>query len=270
MIGQLLNNLLRAKPGESQARLAHDAAPLLVRASDTPDLIMTALLQAPQREAALLVLGQCLDNARMAQENAQTGGASFLAAIADRLSTVKRRGELDTDLLLALAALYGRAGLDTPPALQVPFQRSGPSAVSMQRRVGPGRNGLPDPGAELDAAIDRMIQGEDASALQMHSMLTELLAALPLPVRSMMVHRIASRSGSLFEKLACYWLLDPVAETRRAAAQALTDRVRHGALPPRLCDDLRTLLAWLPEGRERSALTAFLRHLTSFGGREAR
>jgi hypothetical protein len=258
MIAQVLTNLLHAQPGESQVRLAHDAAPLLVRAAHTPDQLVTALLQAPQRETALLVLGQCLDNARMAQENFQTGGASFLATISDRLSAARRRGELGSELLLAIAALYGRAGVDTPPALMVAFSRSGPSAVSEQPKGWQESDGLADPGAELDAAIDHMAKGGDASALQIHSMLTELLAVLPLPVRSMIVHRVASRSGPPFERLACYWLLDPAAETRRAAAQALSDRAKRGALPPGLGNDLRKLVAWLPEVREQMGLAAII------------
>jgi hypothetical protein len=99
-----------------------------------------------------------------------------------------------------------------------------------------------------------MVAEAGEEPLQLHSLLAEMLAALPPPVRGLAVHRLASRDTVTFNKLACYWLLDASAETRRAAAQALTDRARQGPLPPALVAELQRLIPWLPDIRERDVL----------------
>lgn len=255
MIDQFLSQLMFTPSSDAQARLAHEAAPILVRTPGCADRLVAAVLKETQRRVAMLVLGECLDNARMAVENGQTGGAAFLAAVADRLAAAKKQAVLDRQLALALAGCYARAGLEVPAALQLPAGRSTPLIVSEHRRA----SGKPS-GAEaaMDAAIEKLVRENDGTPLQLHAMLTELFAAVPPPVRSMMIHRICVREGTTYERLIIFWLLDPAAETRRAAAQALSDRARAGSWSPGLRHDVEQLVAWLPEGREREVLRAML------------
>lgn len=254
MIDGLLHNLIQSRSGERRARLAHDAAPLLVRAPDTPAGLVTALTAGVHRDAALLLLANCLDHGRMARENRQTGGAAFLDQIAIRLAGAVRQGALDAETLVGVATCYARAGLETPTALVVPVPRARPGAVtgsSGRRQDAPDDDAI----VELDAIIGRMVAEAGEEPLQLHSLLADMLAALAPPVRGLAVHRLSSRGTATFDRLACYWLLDAAAETRRAAAQALTDRARQGPLPPALVADLQRLIPWLPDDRERDVLT---------------
>lgn len=255
MIDQLLSQLMLMPSSEAQARLVHEAAPVLLRAPGCADRLVAAVLKETQRSVGMLVLGQCLDNARMAVENDQTGGAAFLASVAERLAAAKKQGVLDRQLALALAGNYARAGLEAPCALQLPAGRSAPMPVSEHRRAS-GKSSTAE--AAMDAGIEQLVRENDGTPLQLHAMLTELFATLPPPVRSMMVHRISVREGAAYERLAAFWLLDGAAETRRAAAQALSDRTKAGAWPPRLHNDVRQVVSWLPEGREREVLSNML------------
>lgn len=255
MIDQLISRLMLTPSSDAQARLAHEAAPVLVRAPGSADRLVAAVLNETQQSVGMMVLGQCLDNARMAVENGQTGGAAFLAAVADRLAAAKKKGVLDGQLALALAGCYVRAGLETPPALQLPAGRSAPVPISELRKA----SGKPSSAeAAMDAGIDKLVREHDDTPLQLHAMLTELFATLPPLVRSMMVHRISVREGAAYERLAAFWLLDGAAETRRAAAQALSDRAKAGTWSPGLRNDVQQLVAWLPEGREREVLCTML------------
>jgi hypothetical protein len=252
MIEAILQNLIQTRSGERQARLAHDAAPVLVRAPDTPAGLVQALTAGVHREAVFMLLADCLDHGRMARENRQTGGAAFLDQIAIRLAGAARQGALDAETLVGVASCYARAGLETPAALVVPVPRARPGAATGV--PGRGKQASDDAAMELDAIIGRMVGEAGAEPLQLHSLLADMLAALSPPVRGFAVHRLASRGTATFDKLACYWLLDASAETRRSAAQALTDRARQGSLPPALVADLQRLIPWLPDIRERDVL----------------
>lgn len=252
MIEAILQNLIQTRSGERQTRLAHEAAPVLVRAPDTPAGLVQALTAGVRREAVFMLLADCLDHGRMARENRQTGGAAFLDQIAIRLTGAARQGALDAETLVGVAICYARAGLETPAALVVPMPRARPGAATgMPER---GKQASDDAAMELDAIIRRLVAEASEEPLQLHSLLAEMLAALPPPVRGLAVHRLASRGTATFDKLACYWLLDASTETRRAAAQALTDRARQGPLPPALVADLQRLIPWLPDIRERDVL----------------
>jgi hypothetical protein len=267
MIDVILQNLIESRNGERRARLAHDAAPALVRALDTPAGLVKALTAGVHRDVALMLLADCLDHGRMARENRQTGGAAFLDQIAIRLSGAARNGALDAETLVSVATCYARAGLETPAALVVPVPRARPGAATGS--PGRGKNS-PDYDAimELDAIIGRMVAEAGEEPLQLHSLLADMLAALPPPVRGLAVHRFASRGTKTFDRLACYWLLDTSAETRRAVAQALTDRARQGPLPPVLVADLQRLIPWLPDVRERDVLVGIATRADEFVRRE--
>lgn len=252
MIDAILQNLIQTRSGKRQARLAHDAAPALVRAPDTPAGLVQALAAGVHRETALMLLADCLDHGRMARENRQTGGAAFLDQIAIRLAGAARQGALDAETLVGVASCYARASLETPAALVVSVPRARPGAVT--GTPGRGKQASDDAAMELDAIIGRMVAEAGEEPLQLHSLLADMLAALSPPMRGLAVHRLASRGTATFDKLACYWLLDASAETRRAAAQALTDRARQGPLPPALVADLQRLIPWLSDIRERDVL----------------
>lgn len=255
MIDPLINRLLLMPGPDAQARLAHEAAPALVRAPGTADRLVNAVLNETERAVGMQLLVPCLDQARMAVENSQSGGAAFLASVADRLAAARQSGAITPQLGQALAGCYARAGLEAPPALLLVTGRSAPVPASLQRQP---RGSRSSPEAAMDAAIDKLVHEHDGTPLQLHGALAELFATLPLPVRSMMVHRIAGRAGATHERLAAFWLLDPAAETRRAAAQALSERARAGAWSPRLRHDVRQLIEWLPAGRERDVLHTLL------------
>jgi hypothetical protein len=254
MIDAILQSLIQSRSGERRARLAHEAAPALVRAPDTAAGLANALIAGAHREAVLLLLANCLDHGRMAHENAQTGGAAFLDQMAFRLAGAARQGALDAETLVGIASCYARAGLETPAALLVPMPRSHPGVAATARGQRNAKPGNVDADAALDAAIDRVVVDAGDAPLQLHSILADMLAALPPPVRGLAVHRLAQRGTPVFDKLACYWLLDASAETRRAVAQAMTDRKRQAPLPPALVADIQRLLSWLPDAREREVL----------------
>ncbi|MFY7851052.1 MAG: UPF0149 family protein, partial [Brevundimonas sp.] len=89
-----------------------------------------------------------------------------------------------------------------------------------------------------------------------HAALSELLAGLPPELAAMLVSMTVDRPGAAEARLGLYWLLDPQADIRLAAATALVSRTN---LPPDLAALLPTLRKWMPDDPARAAVDAGIR-----------
>lgn len=214
------------------------------------DYLVTCALPA-QRQAALGLITTVLDEARMAAENRQAMGIDCLDAFAATLAQLDAANRLSEEDHYQLIQAYARAKLDPPAALAL-LEMQGGFAMPLRGALS---TGLPNASAaDMDASIEAMVRGMEGPPLAMYDQLGEMLTALPPPVRAFTISRILQRTGEPYDSFAAYWLLDPVAEVRRAAAHALLDRARSVTLVPAQATKVARLKAWLTDARERSVI----------------
>ncbi len=266
-LAQIVATLAATQSAGKRAALTRDLAHKIVALPDSATLLLDYLVGCvlpAQRQAALALITAVLDEARMAAENREAKGIECVESFANTLDLLDQADRLCDEDRFQLIQAYARARLDSPAALAL---------IDMQGGFAVPRSGglpaaLPDrDAADMDASIDLILKDLKGPALGLHDQLGEMLATLPPPMRAFTISRILTRSGEPVDSFAAYWLLDPVAEVRRATAHALLERARHGKLPPALAAKLAQLLPWLTDERERAAIVQMLQQVQLHIGR---
>jgi yecA family protein len=225
---------LVAEPGLAY-RLVHR-----VLTADHPD-------PAEQRLCELL-----LDEARMDAEGDGARGKAFLTAFQSAIDNRMANDRATLHGIHGLASAYVRAGLTAPGSL---------NALAVEDDLG----GLPDIADLVEGAdpedLERVLDQGLGEALrqvddpyQIYCAFQEMLAGLPDPAKGHMAGLIARRSEALIPRLSLYWLLDPVAEIRQAAAEALAERLSRAPLERPLMALLVAVRRWMPPDAARDAL----------------
>lgn len=207
---------------------------------------------SPTDEDLLDLLGAGLDATRIACENGKARGQAFLAAVEDALALARRQGRMTPAHNLIFARTWTRNGLPAPAALEL--QRGDVVAGVGRRTANPAEGD-----ALLDGLFAELIQQAEGEPLALHHALTESFPAMPPEMRDHVVAYSVGRSGALHADLACFWLLDPAAPIRLAAAQGLADRLVQGTLPGRILATLVILRSWMPEDAARGRVDQVLK-----------
>jgi hypothetical protein len=242
----LLTALAQARDDETFARLLRDGGRALLR---EPARIGPIALEALGEKgdvahAAARLLATALDEARMAVENDLPEGLALLTAMAAAVAAREAKMPLSAPDRLALARAYASAGLVPPPFATL-------TADSVTDHLPDGAV-MPD----LGEILDPVLRDAGDSPGQAHAALSELLAGLPPELAAMLVSMTLDRPGAAEARLGLYWLLDPQADIRLAAATALVSRTN---LPPDLAALLPTLRKWMPDDPARAAVDAVIR-----------
>lgn len=242
----LLTALARARDDDTFARLLRDGGRALLRdpAGIAPVAWAALAGKGDTAHAAARLLATALDEARMAEENDLPEGAALLSALAAAVAAREAEVPLAMPERLALARAYASAGLVPPPFATLTTDTIPDHA--------PDRAAMPD----LDEILDPALREAGDAPGQAHAALSELLVGLPPEVAAMLVSMTVARPGAVEARLGLYWLLDPRADIRLAAATALLSR---RGLPPDLSALLPTLRKWLPDDPARGAVDALIR-----------
>lgn len=224
----LLTALSRAPDDETFARLLRDGGRALLRDPSGIGAVAVAAMGAPGEitDAAARLLATALDEARMAAENDLPEGPSLLAALAEAVAEHEGKAPVAVIEWLALARAYASAGLVPPPFATL-------TAESFAGQM-PDGTAMPD----LCEILAPILRDAGEALGQAHAAMTELLAGLPPDLATMLVSMTVARPGAAEARLGLYWLLDPRADIRLAAATALLSR-------PALTPDLAPLLPTL-------------------------
>lgn len=242
----LLTALARARDDDTFARLLRDGGRALLRdpAGIAPVAWAALAGKGVFAQAAARLLATALDEARMAQENDLPEGPALLSALSVAVAAREVEVSLAMPERLALARAYASAGLVPPPFAMLTTDTIPDHA--------PDGAAMPD----LDEILDPVLREAGDAPGQAHAALSELLAGLPPEVAVMLVSMTVARPGAVEARLGLYWLLDPRADLRLAAATALLSRP---GLPPDLSALLPTLRKWLPDDPARGAVDALIR-----------
>ena len=174
-----------------------------------------------EEDEAEVLLEVALDAARMAREDRQTWGDGFVESVEAWIAERDAAGDLPAAARIGLGRAFTRAGLAAPPGLALKLGEDG--------LIEGGEDAADGPSASLLNSLTdlRRDLGDDPPSL--HQAMRELLALVPPEVRGFIVGRIAGAGDPALFAAASYWLLDPDADLRRAAAEALERLAAAGA-----------------------------------------
>ncbi|MDT8858239.1 UPF0149 family protein [Paracoccaceae bacterium Fryx2] len=215
--------------------------------------ICAAPENAPELEPLAELLGSVLDAARMAQENRKKRGKAFLMAVTDAVELAAGQGRLTSFHRLVLARAWTQNGLKAPEALELTTDDidAANSAIALEDRI--------EADAILDNLFRNLIERSDGDALVLHAALTETFPAMPVEMRTQVIAWSVERPEPVHTRLACFWLLDPAAEIRLAAAKALADRASTGGLSSDVTGKMVMLRSWMPDDDARAAVDQALK-----------
>ena len=215
--------------------------------------ICAAPENAPELEPLAELLGSVLDAARMAQENRKKRGEAFLAAITDAVELAAGQGRLRSFHRLVLARAWAQNGLKAPAALELTADDIDASNSA------PAMNDRSEANEILDNLFRNLIEQSDGDALVLHAALTETFPAMPAEMRTHVIAWSVDRPEPVHTRLACFWLLDPAAPIRLAAAKALADRASAGGLSSDVTGKMVMLRSWMPDDDARAAVDQALK-----------
>ena len=93
---------------------------------------------------------------------------------------------------------------------------------------------------------------------------------MPSAMRQHVIAWSVGRSEPIHARLACFWLLDPAAPIRAAAAQALGERAAAGTLSQEIASKMVILRSWMPQDEARASVDKALKLAMRSGLRPAR
>jgi hypothetical protein len=208
---------------------------------------------APELEPLTELLASALDAARIARENRKKRGDTFLEAVTDAVELASGQGRLSPFHRLLLASAWTRNGLPAPASLEVS------SADMMRAAPGPAPQDRVAAEAALEDLFRSLIEQTEGDALALHAALTETFPAMPSAMRQHVIAWSVGRSEPIHAKLACFWLLDPSAQIRAAAARALSERATAGTLSEEVAGKMVILRSWMPQDEPRTSVDKALK-----------
>ena len=225
-------------PAEQSELLRRCGKDLLARPDLCAELIQVAKT-GPLTDGQMSVLTAALDEARMADENAQRKGRAFLEEMRDVVAL------LDTDLTsqaaLSLSSAWTRAGLTPPPSLAHAVIPEDPDAFA-------DTGGIPDiPDEMFDGIFKGFNQIGEQSVSAMLAMLDEMLPTLPPEARFAFIRKLATRSEALCGEAAAALLLATDPSVRSGALAGLALRQEAGDLSQALFSRITLIRSWLQD-----------------------
>ena len=110
-----------------------------------------------------------------------------------------------------------------------------------------------------DAEIERLSVVLEAGEYYLHRKLDERIGVLPEELRAAFAYEVACREEAACGRIAMYWLLDPSAEVRLAAAEGFRERAHREIVEPVSAALVPLVRNWMPPDAARTLLDEALR-----------
>ncbi|MQX36364.1 UPF0149 family protein [Roseospira navarrensis] len=218
---------------------------LMAHPSAAGGLVRRLLTSGDPDPAVLRLIEMVLYEARLDMEGNGRHGRPCLDRIEAAIgAVVKVEDGLSISGVLGLVRAYVQADLSPPDGLSA-------LAVSEADDVDPDDRVAMEQ-AMQEAVGNVLAEVESPEALR--DVFRELLAGFPDEARGELAAMIAGRSEDSIPKLCLYWLLDPLADVRLAAAVALRDRMARTPLDRSMMGLLIAARRWMPADAARDAV----------------
>ena len=190
------------------------------------------------------------------RENRGSLGGRFLEEAAKSIEALVACEEVDADAALELTDAYARGEVEAPEAL-VAWLMSRLEALA-RSEAGTGME-------VFDEEIERVRQAADEDDHDLYRVVDKWLDVFPARRKAGVVRHVAGRTEDFGGRLALYWLLDPVAEVRLAAAGGINGRVNMRIAEPESLSVVPLVRNWMPADAARGLLDAALREARRHG-----
>ena len=190
------------------------------------------------------------------RENRGSLGGRFLEEAAKSIEALVAREELDADAALELTDAYARGEVEAPEALVAWLMARLDALARSEAGTGMGA---------LDEEIERVRQAADEDDHDLYRVVDKWLDVFPARRKAGVVRHIAGRTEDFGGRLALYWLLDPQAEVRLAAAGGINGRVNMRIAEPESLSVVPLVRNWMPADAARGLLDAALREARRHG-----
>ncbi len=205
-----------------------------------PDMcaaLISAAKTDPLSDGEMQLLTAALDEARMADENAQRKGRAFLDAMRDEVARLDTA--LTSKAALSLSSVWSRAGLAPPPSLAHAVIPEDPGAFA-------DTGGIPDiPDEMFDGIFKGFNDIGEQSVSAMLALLDEMLPTLPPEARFAFIRKLATRAEPLCGEAAAALLLATDASLSAGALAGLSLRQEAGELRQSLLSRLTLIRSWV-------------------------
>lgn len=189
-------------------------------------------------EAFLFMVGQALDETRMAVEGGSEPAMNLVAEVRQKLIQAAENGLLPPEVLMVVGQQFAAAKLDLGDEL-----RSLTLALSEQAAAsGPVLS--PD---DITAHYADMAEALGHDPFLIHGQLSEQLAAFPGDQRVVIVGSFVASHVASMREAALGWLLDPSAMVVKEVAQSLIAAAQHGQLSATSAERIVLMRPWLAE-----------------------
>ena len=202
------------------------------------------------RAAALALFRALIREAGEDREKRGSLGGGFLEEASRSIEALIARDDLDEDAALELSNAYARGEVEAPEAL-VAWLMARLDALA-QSEAGTGLGAV-------DEEIERVRQAADEDDHDLFRIVDKWLDMFPSRNKAGVVRHVAGRTEEFGGRLALYWLLDPVAEVRLAAAGGINGRVNMRIVEPESLSVVPLVRNWMPPDAARGLLDAALR-----------
>ena len=266
-----LSRLLSTMPKDMGSQATGRTVEKIARQLQTDDTLARAVLdalgtadqdEATEQQLTTLLIA-ALDDARMAQENGRSAGASFIKMMERQIASQNATGALSHFGRLHLSSCWRRAGLVAPETLAIDPDMH--EAFDTEPTDIFATDGLPDLGAGLDKLFDELSQTTNGDVQVLRESLSEILATIPRDARREFVRFTVNHPNDAHEDLGCAWAFDPDEDVRQGAVDGLFDRMAAARTSPTLIARLALMRSWIGDKNIRDRVDDLLREAKRLG-----
>ncbi len=194
------------------------------------------------RDDLLGLFSGVLDAMRMNRENREKDATAIFALVERWLDAKAASDSLDDRHKMALCQAFIRAGLEPPDTIRI-----NPIGAGSEEDMG-GRD-MPD----IETLMRNLIP-DDVTGYPAYMVLREGIGTMPRGASALFVTQMVAQAVPKLVSLGRYFLLDPMAEMRGAAAEGFVDLAHAGAIDAGVLSDLIRLRKWLPDQATKTIL----------------
>ncbi len=185
-----------------------------------------------------------LSEARMAVEGGQSKGQEAISAAQDALDLALSQGALDDRKRQHLIRAWLSSGLEAPQALAFD-PKSGETAPQLEADIA----------GALDDMLAQLERDSQGDPLIMHDMFGHLFAGLASDEeRYGLTRAVLAQPQTIYEDMACFWLLDTRPAVQDAACDGLAERLERDLLSQDTYFKLVLMRPWLVSAGLRAKL----------------
>ncbi|TXN06948.1 hypothetical protein FV222_03870 [Methylobacterium sp. WL103] len=192
-------------------------------------------------EALLFMIGQALDETRMAVEGGSEPAKNLVKEVRQKLVTAAESGLLPPEVMMVVGQQFTAAKLDLGDELRALILALSEQAASHGPSLSPD---------DITTHYAAMAEAFGHDPFLIHGQLSEQLAAFPADQRSVIAGSFVASEVASMREAALGWLLDPNPSVVEQVARNLVVAAQHGGISAASAERLVMMRPWLTEAAQ--------------------